>query len=116
MNKVNGKLNGHEPDGFEDLDPCYHEVAKKYGRDLFAFVMNAGMAGQAASVLGQRVAGWPQGAHALGVLADAFNKLSSDYALRQGWEEETLLEVDRAIQVAFHSRLDPEVGRVVLPH
>lgn len=43
--------NAAAADEFLDLDPVFRPVAAQYGRDLFALVFNAGIAGQATNVL-----------------------------------------------------------------
>ena len=93
-----------------DLDPVMRPVAAKYGREMFALVMNAGMASQAAEVLvGQaRKHSSRAGLHAVGVLTSAFNQVSNAYCKEKGWSEGELAQCDRDIMLAF-------TGKVVTP-
>ena len=96
-----------QKDEFLDIDPAFRSVAEAYGREMFALVMNAGVAQQAAAVLGQVVEHHrsQHGAHAVGVLANAFNALSNEYVKEKGWKAETLAQCDRDIQMAFKGKL-----------
>lgn len=93
-----------------DLDPAMRPVAAKYGREMFALVMNAGMASQAAEVLvGQvRKHSSRAGLHAVGVLTQAFNQVSNAYCKLKEWDEGILAQCDRDIQMAF-------AGKIVAP-
>lgn len=94
-------------DEFLDLDPCMRPVAAQYGRPMFALVHNAGMAGQAAEVLGRLVAkhSSQHSSHALGVLVVAFNQTSNALCVREGWTQEMLAQCERDIQLAFKGKL-----------
>mgnify|MGYP001588248916 FL=1 len=94
-------------DTFEDLDPCFRPVAAKYSREMFALVMNAGMAGQAAEVLTAQAQlhGSRAAAHAVGVMAQSFNQLSNAYCKLQGWEAGMLAQCDRDLQLAFAGKV-----------
>ena len=106
-------------DLMEDIDPDLREVARTYGRSMFALVVNAGMAGQAAEVLGQVLSRnhSKHGLHALGVLGNSFNGLSNAYALSQGWTQEQLAMCERDVQRAFSVKLvTPSGAPILLDH
>ena len=90
-----------------DIEPAFREVAQKYGRSMFAFVMNAGMAGQAAQALGAQAQKHQSrgAAHAVGVLAQAFNQVASSYAKQMAWDEGMLAQCDRDIALAFKTKI-----------
>lgn len=90
-----------------DIDPVMRPVVIKYGRKMWALVMNAGMAGQAADVLAVIVQKHQSkhGAHAVGVLAQSFNQLSNAYVEEMGWEEGLVAQCDRDIQLAYAGKL-----------
>lgn len=96
-----------QEDLFEDIEPLFRDTARKYGREIFALVMNAGMAQQAVAELVRVVQrhGSRSGAHAAGVVAQAFNQVSNAYVALQGWDEALLAQCDRDIQLAFSHRL-----------
>lgn len=96
-----------QEDLFEDIEPLFRDVARKYGRSMFALVMNAGMAQQAAqalATLAQKHAS-RSGLHAVGMLSSAFNQVSNELVQLQGWDEALLAQCDRDIQLAFSHRL-----------
>lgn len=104
-------------DEFLDIGEIFRPIAKEYGRDMFALVFNAGMARQAAEVLGQIASRSPQILHAVRVLADAFNQLSNDYVKKMGWKEQRLSECDQAIMMAFAGGLSVvEKPKIILTH
>lgn len=109
-------LAGEKEDTFEDVPEVFRPVAKEFGRELFALVMNAGMAGQAAEVLGQLVARSPEGQHALHTFARIFNHLSSEYVRKMGWGEERVAQCESAIKGAWAGRIAVPEGRgIILP-
>lgn len=95
------------PDEFLDLEPCFRPVAAQYGREMFALVYNAGMAGQAMQVLSQQAQKHHSKsiAHAAGVIASAFNHTSSALAAQKGWSAEMLAQCDRDIGLAFRGKI-----------
>ncbi len=106
--KDNNPADGALPaDTFEDIEPAFRGVAAKYGRDMFALVMNAGMAGQATAELARQAQkhGSNKAAHAVGVVAQAFNQVSNAYVVLKGWDEGTLAQCDRDIQLAFAGKI-----------
>jgi hypothetical protein len=106
-------------DEFLDIDPAFREVARKYGREMFALVMNAGVSQQAASVLAGLVEKHrsQHGLHAIGVLTQSFNQLSNQYVKKMGWTGEELVQCDRGIQMAFKSKLIvPGESGILLSH
>ena len=90
-----------------DVDPAFRPVVAQYGRSMFALVMNAGMCGQAASVLGGLVEKHQSlhSAQALSVIADAFNQISNAYVKQMGWAEELVAQCDRDVQRAFAGKI-----------
>lgn len=111
MNKVNGTTE----DEMLDIDPSFRDAAKKHGRGIFALVMHAGMARQAAEVLA-KANQHPGALHAINVLATAFNHTSSALAKAEGWTEEMMLECDRDIQLAFAGKLVVPESKIILVH
>lgn len=106
-----------EQDDLAGIEPTFHEVVKKYGRPLFALVMNAGLAGQATQVLAAIVEKHHSrgGAHALGVLAQSFNQISNEYVKRMGWEAGMIAQCDRDVQLAFAGKIQiPGQSPIVL--
>jgi hypothetical protein len=103
-------------DEFLDLDPVMRSVAAQYGRAMFALVHNAGMAGEAAKVLGALVAKHQSqhSAHALGVLVAAFNQASNSLCLREGWTQEQLAHCERDIQLAWKGKLIVPGSAIIL--
>lgn len=103
----------------EDLSsipPEFHEVVRKYGREMYALVMNAGMAGQAAMVLGaicEQVAD-PRMSHAVGVLATSFNQIANALVVAKGWDEALIAQCDRDIQLAFRGKIHVPGEQLVL--
>lgn len=95
------------PDEMLDLDPAMRGVAQKYGREMFALVMNAGLASHATEVLALLVEKHrsQHSAHALGVLSAAFNEISSQICRMRGWDEGMLMQCDRDIQLAFKGKI-----------
>ena len=111
-------MNGSD-DEFLDIGEIFRPIAREYGRDMFALVMNAGMARQAAEVLGQAASASRSAEvlHAIRVLAEAFNQLSNDYVKKMGWSEERLSECDQAIMRAFAGGLSiVEKPKIILAH
>ena len=103
-------------DEFLDLDPCFRPVAAQYGRSMFALVMNAGMAKQAASMLAtlaQKHAS-RSGARAVRMFAGSFNQVTNAYVQSQGWEEGTLAQCDRDIQRAFAGKIQVPGSAIIL--
>ncbi len=103
-------------DEFLDLDPAMRPVAEKYGRELFALVMNAGMAGQALQVIAaaaekHRSRGLT---HAAGVMAQSFNQVSNALVKLKGWDEGMLAQCDRDIMLAFKNKLVVPGSTIIL--
>ncbi len=114
---MNGTLKAADEapqDEMLDIDPSFRDAAKLHGRGMFALVMHAGMARQAAEVLAAKAQHDPQGLHAINVLATAFNHCSSALAKREGWTEEMMLACDRDIQLAFQGKLI--VPKIIVAH
>ena len=99
-----------------DLDPIFRPVANKYGRDMFALVMNAGLCSQATEILmGLASKHHSQHSmHALGVLSNGFNEISSAYCKLQGWDAGMLAQCDRDIQLAFAGRVQVPGNAIIL--
>ena len=93
-----------------DVDAAFRPIVAQYGRSMFALVMNAGMCGQAASVLAGLVEKHQSvhSAQALRIIADAFNQISNAYVKQMGWTEELVAQCDRDVQRAF-------AGKIVVP-
>ena len=109
------------------IDPCFDAVVEKYGREMFAFVMNAGMAGQATeavAALAQRLAGGSAIsrqnsallAHAVGVFSDSFNRLSNALVRKEGWTAEQMEECNQAIQLAYAAKIQTADTPKILLH
>ena len=90
-----------------DIEVAFRPVVAQYGRSMFALVMNAGMCGQAAQVLGGLVEKHQSlhSAQALRVIADAFNQVSNAYVKQMGWTEELVAQCDRDVQRAFAGKI-----------
>ncbi len=99
-----------------DLAPHFRGVAEKYGRPMFALVMNAGLCTQATEVLANfaekhRSRG---SLHAVGVLSEGFNQISTAYCKQMGWTQEMLAQCDRDIMLAFNGKLIAPTNKLVL--
>lgn len=103
-------------DDMLDLDPVMRPVAAKYGREMFALVMNAGMASQAAEVLAAQAQKRQSRAtaHAVGVLSSAFNQVSNAYCKMHGWTEGELAQCDRDIMLAFAGKIAKPGSALIL--
>ena len=88
-----------------NLPAWVQSAGVKHPRAMIALVLSAGMSRQAAEVLGRQVADSPEGQHALRVLVNNFNQLSTELAKREGWTEEMLLACEQEIKLAFNSRI-----------
>lgn len=95
---------GEAKDDFKDIDETFRPVAKEFGRGIFALVMNAGIAGEAAARLAQEVR-TPEARHALHTLARIFNETSSALVKEAGWGEERVAQCESAIKAAWAGRL-----------
>ena len=107
-------------DQFLDLQPCFRPVAKQYGRELFALVMNTGMTREATSVLAQLATKHhsKHGMHAVQVVANSYNSVANALCQAKGWNEGLLAQVERDIQLAFHSQIQVVDGSspLILQH
>lgn len=107
-----------DPALLDGIDPCFHDVVRRYGRPLWSVVMNAGMIREA---LG-RMAALAQkhhsrdGLHAVEVLGQAAGQLATDYAHSQGWTQGDLAQCDRDVQLAFASKVATPGSSIILPH
>ena len=74
---------------------------------MFALVYNSNVAGQAVAIIAQQAEKHSSRglAHAAGVIAQAFNSVSNRLVMLKGWTPEELGECDRAIQVAFRTKI-----------
>jgi hypothetical protein len=99
---------------WQDIDPVFHTVVKQYGRGLFALVMAAGVAGEAMQVLGEAAKRDRKLAHAVGVLANAFNGVSNELVRAQGWSDELVAQCDRDIQLAFSGQITMPGQNIIL--
>ena len=102
----------------QGIDPCFHEVVRKYGRPLFCLVMNAGMATEALGVMAAlaQKRGSRQGVKAAEILAQSAGQLMTDYAASQGWTQEILAQCDRDLQLAWASRIAVPGSSIILTH
>lgn len=99
------------------IEEMFHPVVQKYGRSMFALVMNAGVAGEAMQRLGRVIEHHrsQHGMHAVQVLGQAFNQVSNAYVLSKGWDEGTLAQCGRDIQLAFAGKLSVVEAGIILP-
>ena len=98
----------------QGTDPVFDGVIEKYGQDMFALVMAAGVAGQAAeaaAALGQHN---PKMLHAVGMLAGCFNQVSNALVIAKGWDEALVAQCDRDIQLAFSGKIATADGKIIL--
>ena len=107
-------LNGAE--GPADIPKEFWPVIAQYGREMFAFVMNAGMARQAAGVLAAFIDKHhsQHSAHAYAVFAQAMNVTNAQYVTKMGWEEGMLAQCDRDIQLAFSKKIVVPGSAIIL--
>lgn len=87
----------------EGIAPCFHEVVRKYGRDIFILVWGAQMAGEAAKRLAEQAAKRQSNeiAKATAILSESYNMLAALLVESQGWTPELIAQVDRDAQMAF---------------
>jgi hypothetical protein len=85
-------------------------VIKVHGAAMTQTVVEAGMGSEAVGRLVARARARQDGEMLAGVmsLAQAFNRISTEYCKAMGWTEEMLALCDRDIQLAF-------AGRVIVP-
>lgn len=103
-------------DALGDLPETFRPVAKRFGREMFALVMNAGVARQAVEVLARGVGQHPQARQAIQTLAQAFNETSTAMVKLKGWKEEELLRCDAEIQRAFAGALFVPESSIIIEH
>jgi len=115
---MNGSAEMEKEDEFLDIDPALREVAKEYGRSMFALVLNAGMGGEAARILGEVLQRQHSrhGVQALRHLVSVFNQVSNAYVIRQGWTQEDLAACEQAIKLAFAGKVAIEESKIILAH
>ena len=103
-------------DALLDIPEVFRPVVSKYGRAMYALVMNAGMAGQAAEVAGAVAAkaNNPQLARAILTLVEAFNQVSNAYVKVKGWEEADVAMCDRDMQLAFAAQPSAPTKKIIL--
>ena len=102
----------------EGIDPCFHDVVRRYGRPMFSLVMNVGLAREALDVmvaLAQKHSS-QRGFRATEVLGQSAGQLATDYARSQGWTEGELQQCDRDVQMAFAGRVAMPGSSIILPH
>lgn len=106
-----------KPDEMLDVPKEFHDVVRVHGRELWAFVMNVGVGGQASNALAQLVEKHRSrsGAHAVGTLAAAFNALANALVMKQGWTSEQVHACDRDTQLAFAAKIQVASNVLVLP-
>ena len=85
------------------IEPCFHSVVAKWGREAFLVCWHANMAGEAASrLLAQAEKRQSKEIlHAAGVMSQAFNEVVEMLGKAHGWTPEHLAEVDRDSQLAW---------------
>ena len=105
-------FNGSSRADFVDLPSVLGPVIKAHGQDMVALVYGAGMAAEAARVLGGINDGRVQ--HALGVLAGTFNQNSTALCRLMGWTEEALAACNRDITLAFAGSLVVPEKKIIL--
>jgi len=94
-------------DPMQGIDPIFTQVVKDHGRDMFVFLMQAGMA----QIGFERLAAQAHkpaskgGAHAVGVCAKAFNELANALAVAKGWTPEELALAERKIQQVMSQQI-----------
>ena len=98
------------------IPPEFHPVVQKYGRAMFALVMDAGMSSQATAVLSTLADKHysKAGRHAVVVLSQAFNEISTAYCKQMGWDEAILAQCDRDISLAFNGKVTPAGSAIIL--
>ena len=106
------------PEDFGDIPEEFHPVVRQYGRELFAFVMNVGMSGQAAQTLAVFAEKHrsTHSLHALHVLTQAFNATGSALAEKMGWTEELIAQCDRDVLLAAKAKIELPKSSIILPH
>jgi hypothetical protein len=111
MNGFNGS--GHRD--FLDVPGLLGPVVAAHGQGMVALVYGAGMAAEAAGVLAATARRNGEMMHALQVITEAFNQVSTAYCKEMGWTEQVLGECDQAIKLAFADALVVAEGpRIVL--
>jgi len=101
---------------FPDLADEFKPVAMKYGRAMVALVFDAGMCSQATQVLAALAQKHQSrgGLHAVQVLSNAFNEISTAYCKLQGWDEAVLAQCDRDIGLAFQGKVQVPGQSIIL--
>ena len=99
-----------------DLAPHFRGVASKYGRQMFALVMNAGLCSQATQALAALASKHhsQHSLHAVGILSRGFNEVSTMYCKQMGWDEAILAQCERDIGLAFSGAIITPTSLIVL--
>lgn len=103
-------------EAFPDIEECFRPVCVKYGREMFAFLMNVGLGKSAAEVLGQ-YAPKLHSQHfdkATVALISAFNQITNSYVGKTGWTQGELAQCDRDIQLAYSGKLIVPKGSPII--
>ena len=107
---------------YPGIDPCFDSVVDRWGREMFALCMQAGLA-SAAGVqlmglverLGSGSAASRQNSHiiaqALRVLAGGFNEMSNELIKAKGWKAEEIEACNAAIEQAWSAKLSQTILR-----
>ena len=103
-------------DDLGDLPKQLRGPVGTYGRAMVALVYGAGMASEATKVLALRAQSQrdTDGLHAVRVLSETFNEMSTAYCKVMGWTEAMLMQCDRDISLSFAGAVVDGKGLIIL--
>lgn len=103
-------------DPLSDIPEVFRPVVQQYGREMFHLVMQAGLAGQAAKVLGELTVTQrnPALMGAMVTLVNSFNLVSNAYCKAKEWDEGTVAQCDRDVQLAFAGQILTPTASIIL--
>ncbi len=87
-----------------DVPDYFKPVIEKHGREMFTYVYNSNMAGEALEVLARK--GRADIVHACGVLGAAYNQLADAYGKLKAWTPEELRQCEMDIMLAFSQAIE----------
>ena len=101
-----------------DVQPVFHAVVLKYGREMFELALAAQLGQQGIlQLLGKPAVVQDQEARvAVQILAQQFNTIAGHLLRAQGWTMEQLTECSKACELAYASRIVVPTERIILTH
>jgi hypothetical protein len=101
-----------------DIQPVFHAVVLKYGRDLFqlAIAVQMGQQGVLALLNQPAVQNSQEARVAVQILTEQFNLIAGKYLGVMGWTLEQLQDCSKACELAYASRIVVPAEGIILKH